>query len=190
MSEKTAKNKLKAENILVAEFEYIAETSLQAHEDRARVSTFYMVSVASFVGAIIGSQIDNSQVLNIAFSALFLMLSSFGALTLLQLIRLRQAWFESAKAMNQIKDFAIQNAKDLKLDDAFRWQKRSMPKPYKPWSISFMLALQVAVLGGITLGSTIYYIGLVAGYLLPIWATIGGLLFFFAQIITYRHFLK
>ncbi len=47
------KPKLNVEDILKAEFEYIAHTAFQANEDRARVSSFYFVSVGSVVAAIL-----------------------------------------------------------------------------------------------------------------------------------------
>ena len=34
---------------MAAEFDYIAQTAIQANEDRARVSSFYMVAVGSLV---------------------------------------------------------------------------------------------------------------------------------------------
>ena len=51
---------LEPEEIIAAEYEYIAQTAFQAHEDRARVSTFYLVSVGSLFGAIWGTSRSGS----------------------------------------------------------------------------------------------------------------------------------
>ena len=148
--------------ILIAEYNYIAQTAFQANEDRARVSTFYMVTLGSLVAAILSSQFITFNLPGAywAFAVLFTLVSSIGILTLLQLVRLRQAWLDSALAMNQIKDFYIQNIRNVNLEGAFRWKAATLPKKYKLWSISFLLALQVALLGGVMLGSAVICIGL------------------------------
>ncbi|MBT3339262.1 MAG: hypothetical protein HN391_15235, partial [Anaerolineae bacterium] len=108
------KKNLNVSEIVVAEYEYIAQTAFQAQEDRARVTTFYLVSVGSLVGAIYKTTPSTEIATLWAFVALFLFLTYFGLLTLYQLIRLRLAWFESIRAMNQIKDFLIKENKELK----------------------------------------------------------------------------
>lgn len=176
--------------ILVAEYEYIAQTAFQANEDRARVTTFYLVSVGSLVGALVGTNPETAEITLWAFAGLFLFLSSFGVLTLYQLIRLRGAWFESISAMNQIKDFAIENTSNLQLEKAFRWRTSTMPASYKPGSVAFLLALQVSMLGTITFGVAVYYIGLALGYLSPLGAVVSGILFLLYQLYIYRSNLK
>lgn len=156
---------LDIDDFLTAEYEYIAATATQANEDRARVTTFYLISVGSFVGAALTTQVQgfNVQQLYIAFTVLFMLLSLGGVLTLMQLVRLRQAWVESARAMNQIKDFYVKNTQGINLQEAFRWQSTTIPAQYKPWSVSFMLALQVVLLGGVTLGATVAFFTLIFG---------------------------
>ena len=41
--------------LLAAEYNYIAQTALQANEDRARFSVFYLIAVGSLVAAIFGA---------------------------------------------------------------------------------------------------------------------------------------
>jgi membrane protein implicated in regulation of membrane protease activity len=65
-----------------------------------------------------------------------------------------------------------------------------LPALYKPWSISFLLALQVAVLGGVSLGASAYYFGLLAGYRAwPMMAAVGVVYFVF-QIWLYWRLLS
>ena len=137
---------LDPDTILAAEFDYIEQTAHQAHEDRARVTSYYLVTVGSLVAAILSAQVEKMQIqpIYLAFSGLFFLLSMDGLLTLMQLARLRQAWYDSARAMALIKDFYIRQYPSL--EDAFRWKTKTVPACYKPWSVSFLLALQVSSL--------------------------------------------
>jgi hypothetical protein len=63
--------------------------------------------------------------------------------------------------MTQIKDYYIKEAGTRDLSAAFRWQASTIPANYKPWSIGFLMALQVALLVGVSLGATVYFLGLV-----------------------------
>lgn len=148
---------ISAEEIIVAEYGYIAQTAFQANEDRARVTTFYVVSVGSLMGALLGTNSSTNDITLFAFFGLFLFLSYFGIITIKQLIQLRKAWFESATAMNQIKDFVIKDNKEL--SQVFRWKTETLPNMYKPKSVAYLLAYQVAMLGAITFGAMIFYLG-------------------------------
>ncbi len=83
----------RAGNFLSAEYDYIAQTAFQANEDRARVSTFYIVTFGTLIAALFSLQVDNIALDNIhrALVVVFLTLTLFGLSTLLQLVRLRQA---------------------------------------------------------------------------------------------------
>jgi hypothetical protein len=178
--------------ILAEEFEYIASTANQTNEDRARVSSFYLVTVGSLVAALFSTQLldqgpDNGT-LYLIFSGLLLVLTLLGTLTVLQLARLRAAWHESIRAMNQIKDYAISQDKDLA--KAFRWRENSMPSLYKSNSVSFQQTLEVAMLSGLTFGAAVYFLqmGIQYNCFACNWAyTIaGGLFAFFLQLFLYK----
>ena len=102
----------------------------QANEDRARVSSFYVVTVGSLIVAILSTQFINvpSHFGLPGFCYLFLFLALMGILTLLQLARLRRAWYESITAMNQIKDFYIQRNPGFDLEKAFAWRTATIPQ--------------------------------------------------------------
>jgi hypothetical protein len=146
------------DDILIAEYEYIADTAKQANEDRSRVASFYFVSVGSIVAAILGTQFakDNLKSVSVAFSILFFVLTLLGTLTIAQLARLRAAWHESIEAMNQIKDFYIQKFPDT--EPAFKWRIRTIPPTDKPYSIANLIALEVALLGALTTAAAFYFI--------------------------------
>ncbi len=146
------------DDILIAEYEYIADTAKQANEDRSRVASFYFVSVGSIVAAILGTQFakDNLKSVSVAFSILFFVLTLLGTLTIAQLARLRAAWHESIEAMNQIKDFYIKKFPETK--PAFKWRIRTIPPTDKPYSIANLIALEVALLGALTTAAAFYFI--------------------------------
>lgn len=184
---------LEPDQLLTAEFQYIAQTAFQANEDRARVSTFYIVTLGSLVAALFSGQLDtvgDPADINRGFAMLFLAVSLFGLLTLLQLVRLRQAWRESALAMNQIKQFYMEHYPDLPLNDALRWQNTNLPALYKPWSIGFLQMLQVAILSGVTFGTAVLFLGFATGQNNWGLAIMLGLLFAILQVFLYWRLLR
>ncbi|MBK6647880.1 MAG: hypothetical protein IPG44_19395 [Anaerolineales bacterium] len=151
------KPELTPNEMIQREYDYIANTAFQANEDRSRVTSFYFVSVGSFVAAIVGTQMESqSKTVSFAFFALFLVLSIMGALTIAQLARLRAAWHESVEAMNQIKEYYINHHPEI--EPAFKWRGGSIPKTNKPYSIANLIAVEVALLGSLTTGAGAYFL--------------------------------
>jgi hypothetical protein len=148
------------DELLAAEFNYIAQTAIQANEDRARVSSFYLIAVGSAVAALLGTQLldVNSplRTVNLIFSGLFALLTLLGTSTVLQLARLRSAWYESALAMNQLKDYMI--TQNTTLNQAFRWKTSTLPSLRKKDSISYYQALEVALISGLMLGAAAFFL--------------------------------
>lgn len=184
--------KLNRDEILIAEYEYIASTIAQANEDRSRVASFYFVTVGSLVAAILSSQLSSGSMRNvsIAFAGLFAVLTILGSLTLAQLARLRAAWHESAEAMNQLKEFYIQHQPGI--EGAFKWRTRTLPATDKPFSIANLMAGEVAFLSAITTAAALYFLLFamteVSGWM---WAAVGAafVLAYFAQWRWYKHLL-
>jgi MFS family permease len=150
--------KLNSDDILKAEYNYIATTVFQANEDRSRVASFYFVSVGSLVAAILSAIFSTSDLksVSLAFSALFLVLTILGALTLAQLARLRAAWHESVQAMNQIKDYYIKDNEEIA--PAFKWRLKTLPPTDKKFSIANLMAVEVTLLGAITNTAALYFL--------------------------------
>ncbi|NWF65364.1 MAG: hypothetical protein HXY38_13785 [Chloroflexi bacterium] len=151
------KPNLNPDEILKEEFNYITQTAFQANEDRSRVTSFYLVTVGSFVAAILGTGFSAGQsVISIAFSILFAILTAMGALTIAQLARLRAAWHESAEAMNQLKEFYIRHHPEI--EPAFKWRTKVIPPTNKPNSIANLIAVEVAMLSALTTGAGTYFL--------------------------------
>jgi len=187
---------LKADSILSAEYAYIAQTAFQANEDRAKVSTFYVLTVGSFLAAMLGLQTDILQIelIYVAFTILFAVLSFNAGLTLLQLVRLRQAWYDSVQALNQLKSYYVTRAGEESLEGAFHWNQGTLPPKFKPWSVSFLLALQVTILGGAAFGAMMVFAGLTALDNVNVWLWVlsgfVGLLYAAGLIVLYWSLLR
>ena len=80
--------------VLVAEFEYAYATALQASEDRARVSSYFLATAGSMALALVGMKLDArpEPLVTLGFAALFALLTGIGLLTLNQLAALRLAF--------------------------------------------------------------------------------------------------
>ena len=183
------------DELLAAEFNYIAQTAIQANEDRARVSSFYLIAVGSLVAAIVGAQyIDPSLITvdpNILFSGLFILLTLLGTSTVMQLARLRLAWYESAMAMNRIKDYMM--SKDKTLVDAFRWTTNTLPPKFKKDSVSYYQAIEVALISGLMFGTAVFFLQnviLPAGSLQFLLPVVAGILTTYVQVRLYRQALR
>ena len=183
------------DELLAAEFNYIAQTAIQANEDRARVSSFYLIAVGPLVAAMFGAQYIDSTFLsidvNILFSGLFLLLTLLGTSTIMQLARLRSAWYESALAMNQLKDYMMSQNETLK--QAFRWKTSTLPSKYKKDSISYYQAIEVALISGLMFGAAIFFSQQATrspGSFSLILSTVIGIASVFVQLYIYRRALK
>jgi hypothetical protein len=184
--------KIDPDQILIAEFNYTVQTAFQANEDRARVTSFYLVSVGSFLAAILSTQfIANLQpAVYWGFTVLFLFIAVLAVTTILQLIRLRRSWHESILAMNQIKDYYVRSIHNMDLAAAFRWNSKTIPPLEKPNSLSFYLALEVGLFGASAFGAAVYF-----GLLGLGWVSWGpavglGILFFGGEVWIYRRMLN
>ncbi|MCZ2126532.1 MAG: hypothetical protein LC099_02020 [Anaerolineales bacterium] len=154
---RASKPNLNPDQILNSEFQYISQSAFQANEDRSRISSFYLVTVGSFVAAILSVHFEaQASFVSFAFFLLFLVLTGMGALTIAQLARLRAAWHEAAQAMDQIKEYYIAN--NPHLSDAFKWRMKDIPPTNKPYSIANLMAIEVAMLGAFTAGAAAYFL--------------------------------
>jgi len=185
------------DELLASEYDYIAQTANQANEDRARVSSFYLIAVGSLLAALFGTQfftIDSPApaTVSIMFGGLFILLTLMGISTIMQLARLRAAWYESMLAMNQLKDFMI--SQNPELDKAFRWKTSTLPSKYKMNSVSYYQAVEVALIGGLMFGAGIFFLqqAIVRELLLIHWVNsiIAGVLIVLLQLQVYKRALK
>jgi hypothetical protein len=183
------------DELLAAEFDYIAQTAIQANEDRARVSSFYLIAVGSLVAALFGTQFLDpnffTTTVSLMFSGLFLLLTLLGASTVVQLARLRAAWYESMLAMNQLKDYMM--SENQGLVKAFRWRTSTLPSKYKTNSVSYFQAVEVALISGLMLGAAGFFLQQAfhfTGLLQWIIAALAGASTIYFQLLIYKRTLK
>lgn len=183
------------DELLAAEFDYIAQTAIQANEDRARVSSFYLIAVGSLVAAMFGTQFFDpnffSKTINLMFSGLFVLLTLLGTSTIMQLARLRAAWYESMLAMNQLKDYMM--SQNQNLEKAFRWKTNTLPSKYRTSSVSYYQAMEVALISGLMFGASIFFLQQAyfkIGILHWIIASVIGFATIYIQLLIYKLTLK
>jgi hypothetical protein len=181
-----------ANQILIAEYQYLAQTAFQVNEDRARVAVFYLSAVGGLAVAIISGQEIARSTPDVAwaFVTLFLVLSASGLLTLLQLVRLRQAWFESVLALNRIKEYFIEHAESDTLALAFAWRNHTLPRRFKISTLSFLYVIQVAILSGLMVGAAVMFMGLAQNRLWWGAAISAGVVFTLFQLFLYWWLLR
>ena len=183
------------DELLAAEFDYIAQTAIQANEDRARVSSFYLIAVGSLVAALFGTQFFDpnffTQTINLMFSGLFVLLTLLGTSTVMQLARLRAAWHESMLAMNQLKDYMIKE--NERLAGAFRWKTTTLPSKYKRNSVSYYQAVEVALISGLMFAAAMFFLQQAftpASVFHWVISGLIGILTFYLQLILYKRTLN
>ncbi len=155
--------RLPASDILGWEFEYARTTASEAMQDRHTMINFYLLAVGVVVSGVIGSRGAGAALPEQTGTVLLWLICAIGWLYFLKIVRLRQAWYDSALAMNQIKDFYIRHAEVFEgqvLRQAFRWKKETLPEPDKAWTIYFYSAMLIALLN-----SVVYVAG---GFLLSV----------------------
>jgi hypothetical protein len=162
-SEPPAEGHLDPSDILDWEFEYARTTASEAMEQRHTMVNFYLLVAGVAASGVIAVLGESSNLPKAVGTLLLWLLCGIGWLYFLAIIRLRQAWHDSARAMNQIKEFYFQHARELERDmlrSAFRWQAHTLPAPGKPWTVFFYSAMLIAFLdsaayvaGGLLLNS-------------------------------------
>jgi hypothetical protein len=138
--------------MLIAEFNYIAQSTNQSSEDRARVSNYYLVTLAGATAAIFGKGLINSSQpsMYLAIGIGLIALGSLGLFTLLSLIRLRTGWLDGVIAMNQIKNYYKCVYREAMLGDVFVWNK--IPSAAKRDSVASWTAASVIVVDSAMFG--------------------------------------
>jgi MFS family permease len=190
--------------ILEEEFEYIATTATQSNEDRAKVTSFYFVTVGSLVAGILGAQFfdkadgSNLEYVYLGFSLFFGVLTILGYLTVAQLARLRTAWRESVHALNVLKEYYVKEVGG-NLGNAFLWKTDTIPAAYKPGSVANYLTHEVTILSGLIFGAGIHFFQLGIGMLrgisdfgITIWliSIVSGIIMWRFQFSQYKRILN
>ena len=152
---------LKAENMLLEEFNYASLTAYQAMEDRARITSFYylLLGVLASVLAAIYQFSEGAHVIPQFIVVTLLVVAAVVSVTFfITIIRLRQAYRESVLCMNVIKEFYIQQFKKQMpaIEHAFRWRLRTIPLGERIGSVTFMFGYLNALIGSLCLAVAVF----------------------------------
>lgn len=182
---------LRLENMLLEEFNYASVTAYQAQEDRARMFNLYLLLIG-----VLGSGLAAVYQLGGGLKsyagelslALLVVAGLMGIAFFIKLIRLRQAWRESALAMTLIKEYYIREFSDSGAVKAFYWRLKTLPMGEKRTSTTAVVCGTVAALAslcfaGVALvGATLWLPG-VLGAAPALAATLAWLLAAFTLIL-------
>lgn len=179
-------------SILEAEFNYIANTAFQANEDRANASTLYLVTAGSLIAGLVSIQFDTLSLpaIRIPFAVLFFLLAITALITVIQLAKLRRAWFSCARAMNRIKSYIVGHAGVDGLHEAFTWVDETLPPLFDRRSVSYLMAIQVSLFGAVSCaaGAVFLLLGSESGISWKL-AAITGMIYLLVEMLSYRRLL-
>lgn len=168
--------------LLKLEFDYAKSTSLQSQSDRLAIVNFFIAIFGAIASISLGLANSNTTYSNF-FSLGFFVISIIGFVFIIKIIRLRQAWVESAKAMNKIKDYFIQKNPDV--GEFIIWKTNTIPKAEKFKTISYLSSFLINILSSISL-----FLGCYLSDFSILWSFVLSGLFFFTNLLTYYIFLK
>ena len=188
-------------DVLGWEFEYARITASEAMQDRLTMVNFYLLATGVITSGVVvmlskDTSLPSSASASVGAVLLWL-LCGVGWIHFLKIIRLRQAWHDSAKTMNRIKEFCIEHVDGIapdELREAFRWKPETLPPPGKPWTVFFYSAMLIGFLDSVAYvsGGALLNISAVFAYpwlvLLPL--CLLGLIFFGLHIVFYFAFLS
>lgn len=144
--------------LLLREFDYIRETAAQAMNDRHTMVNYFIIITGAFL-AIIGSRFfgasdifSDTKYISIIIGAA-VVINFIGWVYFMHLIRLRQAWCDSATAMNQIKEFFVVNGRvpDDIAKSAFLWDLKTLPKAGKKSNVSYYSTMLISFVSAVVL---------------------------------------
>jgi hypothetical protein len=178
---------LKAENMLLEEFNYASLTAYQAMEDRARISSFYYLLLGVLASGLAATYQFSERAHAIPLfiiGALLLVAAIVSVTFFITIIRLRQAYRESVLCMNVIKEFYIQQFKQQMpaLEHAFRWRLKTIPLGERIGSVTFMFGYLNALIGSLCLAGAVF-IGTEQPFSEPGASILAGMAFVIAMLL-------
>ncbi len=142
---------LPAATILKLEFNYAKATASEAMNDRHTMVNYYLIIVGIVTSGVLVI-LETTELPNVLGTLMLWLLCVVGVLYLLTIIRLRQAWHDSARTMNRIKEYYISHVLELpplSFKDAFRWREHGLPNIDKKWNVFYYSACLIGLLNAV-----------------------------------------
>lgn len=144
---------LKLNDILLHEFNYVKEAAAQTMSDRTNITNTYVASIGSAALAIVQFTIVQKNVIDLAIyngqvlAALCLIVNAVGWIFFLQIVRLRQAWCDCARAMNHIKRVFVyfSGNQPQKAEKAFLWSIATIPRANAKFTAFYFSAIIISI---------------------------------------------
>lgn len=145
-------NSFELARLLLKEFDYIRDTAAQAMNDRHTMVNYFLLITGAFF-TIVGNKFFSSEKVfeDIKYIKIIvgisIIITVIGWIYFMHIIRLRQAWCDSAAAMNQIKEFCVVNGRvpDDIARSAFLWSSKTIPRAGKKSNVSYYSAMLIGV---------------------------------------------
>ena len=182
--------------ILMKEYDYCRETAKQAMNDRHTMVNYFIIIVGAIITILGGIYFESFQQFS-SYTLSILSVSSvavsiIGWIYIMHIIRLRQAWHDSAAAMNRIKDFYIINGRvpDDIARSAFAWDTKTLPKKGKKSNIFYYSVMLISFISSIAFFIACWLISPAAQInSLSMFTCVLGVYHFFFQMSCYALFL-
>lgn len=150
-------DQFKFSEILLREFDYVEETASQAMNDRHTMVNYFLLSAGVLLAGL-GVMVseEGGAKFPYRFEVMILMsliFNTVGWVYFMQVVRLRQAWCESARAMNHLKLLYVNNcgiSPDLP-ERVFRWNISSIPDASKKMTVFYFSAFLISVLNAMAI---------------------------------------
>lgn len=149
-------NAFELSKLLLKDYDYIRDTLAQAMNDRHTMVNYFLLITGAIITILAATlrinalQEESTRYVLVMVALIF---NFTGWIYFMHIIRLRQAWHGSALAMNQIKEFFIQNGRvpDEIARSAFLWDTKTVPRAgrksnvfyYSSMLISFIASLAI-----------------------------------------------
>jgi len=147
-------NAFEFSHLLIQDYQYIRDTLAQAMNDRHTMVNYYLLITGAIV-TIVATNLKQGALQETETRYMLfigsLVINIIGWIYFLHVVRLRQAWHGSALAMNQIKEFFIQNGRvpDDIARSAFLWDTKTVPKAGRKSNVFYYSAMMISFIASL-----------------------------------------
>lgn len=162
---------LRAESILIEEFNYAGVVAYQAREDSANLINVYLLAtgaLATGLGVLVAAYSGNTKItIGYIGVAALVIYSLVSFAFFMRLLGLEQEYRDGAQAMGVIREFYIASLRHSmpEIELAFLWRMRRRPRGATLVGGSPLIAWAIALLGGLSAGGAAGEIRLLDGFL-------------------------
>lgn len=149
-------NAFELSQLLLRDYDYIRDTAKQAMNDRHTMVNYFLLITGASATIIAASlkevDIQQGQIKHI-LAGVALIINFVGWIYFMHIVRLRQAWHGSALAMNQIKEFFIQNGRvpDEIARSAFLWDTKFVPGAGKKSNVFYYSTMLISFISSLAI---------------------------------------